>query len=405
MEKFIGFIGIAVLLGIGYAFSTNRKDINLRVIGSALALQFAIAIFVFKTGIGQTALHAATNGIENVLNYSNAGIGFIFGGLKSDNIGFSFAIHVLPVIIFVGALMSVLFHLGIMQLIMRGLGFVLRKVIGINAIESLSASMNIFVGQDSAPFAVRPYLATMPSSTLFLIMVTGMATIAGSILAGLIAMGIGAQNLIVASFMGAPGGILMAKLLVPSSKDEDLNLPETIKIENTKHANVIEAAAVGAAEGVQLAIIIGATLIAFISLIALLNGMVGGIGGLFGLENLTIQTIIGYIFAPIMFLIGIPWEDAVTAGSLFGEKVMVNEFVAYASMVGMDPGTLSPRATSIITIALCGFANFSSIAIVLGGVGTLAPSRRGELAKFGLRAVLAASLANLISAAIVGILL
>lgn len=405
MEKFIGFIGIAVLLGIGYAFSTNRKDINLRIIGSALALQFAIAIFVFKTGVGQTALEAATHGIEHILEYSDAGIGFVFGGLKSDNIGFTFAINVLPVIIFVGALMSVLFHLGIMQVLMRVLGFVLRKIIGINAIESLSASMNIFVGQDSAPFAVRPYLATVSPSTLFLIMVTGMATIAGSILFGLIQLGVDAQSLIVASFMGAPGGILMAKILVPSDKDETTTLPDTIKIEKVKHANVIEAAAVGAAEGVQLAIIIGATLIAFISLIALLNGAVGGVGGWFGYEDLTIQTIIGHIFSPIMYLIGIPWSDAVTTGGLFGEKIMVNEFVAYASMTSPDAIAISERSTKIITIALCGFANFSSIAIVLGGVGTLAPSRRGELAGFGLRAVLAASIANLISAAIVGILL
>ncbi|PHR60407.1 MAG: NupC/NupG family nucleoside CNT transporter [Robiginitomaculum sp.] len=405
MERFIGVIGIIVLMGIGYIFSTSRKDINPRIIGSALALQFVIALFVFKTGVGQNVLHAATKGIEHVLNYSNAGISFIFGDWATQNIPLNFAVRVLPIIIFVGALMSVLFHLGIMQIIMRGLGFVLKRIIGISAIESLAASMNIFVGQDSAPFAVRPYLKTMPSSTLFLIMVTGMATIAGSILAGLIGMGVGAQNLIVASFMGAPGGILMAKLLVPSDKNDTDITPETIKIEETKHANIIEAAAVGAAEGVQLAIIIGATLIAFVSLIALLNGIVGGVGGWFGHDELTLQLIVGTIFSPIMFLIGIPWQDAVTAGSLFGEKVIVNEFVAYSSLVQMGAGAMSERATAIITIALCGFANFSSIAIVLGGVGTLAPERRSELAAFGFRAVLAASLANLISAAIVGIML
>lgn len=405
MEKMIGFVGIAVLIGIGYLFSNNRKHISLRIIGSALALQFAIALFVFKTGVGESALHAATRGIEHVLEYSNAGIAFIFGDWATQNIPLNFAIRVLPVIIFVGALMSVLFHLGIMQIIMRVLGFVLRRVIGVNGVESLSASMNVFVGQDSAPFAVRPYLKDASSSTLFLIMVTGMATIAGSILAGLIGMGIGAQYLIVASFMGAPGGILMAKLIIPADKDEQDATPSAVKIETTKHANVIEAAAVGAAEGVQLAIIIGATLIAYISLIAMLNGIVGGVGGIFGFEGLTMQTIVGTIFSPIMFLIGIPWADAVTAGALFGDKVIVNEFIAYSSFIELGEGAMSDRASTIITIALCGFANFSSIAIVLGGVGTLVPERRAELASFGLRAVLAASLANLISAAIVGLML
>ncbi len=405
MERYIGILGIFVLLGIAYLCSTARKNINPRTIFSALALQFAIALFVFKTGVGQTTLHVMTNGIETVLGYSDDGIKFIFGHWDTDNLAFSFAIRVLPVIIFVGALMTVLFHLGVMQIIMRGLGFVLRKAIGINGVEALSASMNIFVGQDSAPFAVRPYLRTMPRSSLFLIMVTGMATIAGSILAGLIAMGVNAQDLIVASFMGAPGGILMAKMIIPSEKGAEDFGPDSVKIEKTKHANVIEAAAVGAGEGVQLAIIIGATLIAFISLIALLNGMVGGVGGWFGFEDLTIQAMLGEIFRPLMFVVGVPWHEANIAGALFGEKLILNEFIAYNSFLAMGEGTLSPRAISITTIALCGFANFSSIAIVLGGVGTLAPERRAELAGFGLRAVLAASLANLMSATLVGLLI
>jgi CNT family concentrative nucleoside transporter len=405
-EKFIGVIGIAVILAIGFLFSTNKKAVSPRTIFSALALQFVIALFVFKTKIGETVLLNLTTGIEHVLNYANSGIGFVFGGLQnSDSIGFTFAIWVLPVIIFVGALMTVLFHLGIMQMLMRAMGFVLRRVIGINGVEALAASMNIFVGQDSAPFAVRPYLATMPKSTLFMIMVTGMATIAGSILAGLIQMGVTPQYLIVASFMGAPGGILMAKLLVPTDPDEPEFGPDSIKIESAKHSNVIEAAAVGAAEGVQLAITIGAMLIAFISLIALLNGIIGGIGGWFGYGDLSFQIILGTIFRPLMWMIGVPWSEAGLSGSLFGEKLILNEFVAYSSMIGMGEGALSVRAETITTIALCGFANFSSIAIVLGGVGTLAPTRRSELAAFGLKAVLAASLANLLSAAMVGLLI
>ncbi|MCF6276117.1 MAG: NupC/NupG family nucleoside CNT transporter [Robiginitomaculum sp.] len=284
-------------------------------------------------------------------------------------------------------------------------GFVLRKTIGVNGIEAIAASMNIFVGQDSAPFAVRPYLDTMPKSTLFLIMVTGMATIAGSILAGLITMGVDAQSLIVASFMGAPGGILMAKMIMPSDPADADFSPDSIKIETTKHSNVIEAAAVGASEGAKLAITIGAMLIAFISLIALLNGMLGGIGGWFGFEGLTFQSILGWVFSPLMYIIGVPWAEAGISGTLFGEKLILNEFVAYASFMDMGEGALTPRAAIITTIALCGFANFSSIAIALGGIGTLAPKRRGELASFGLKAVLAASLANLLSAAIVGLML
>ena len=411
-EKLIGLIGIIVLLGIGYLFSTSRKQINFRIVGSALALQFAIALFVFKTGVGEGVLHGLTRGIETILGYSDAGIKFIFGQWDTGNLALSFAIRVLPVIIFVGALMSVLFHLGIMQIIMRGLGFVLRRVIGVSGVEALSASMNVFVGQDSAPFAVRPFLKDMPRSTLFMIMVTGMATIAGSILAGLIQMGVAGQDLIVASFMAAPGGILMAKLMVPGEKgDEDFG-PDSIAIENSRHSNVIEAAAVGATEGSKLAIIIGAMLIAFISLIAMMNGILGGIGewiyswshiGIF--HELTMQKILGVIFSPIMFLIGIPWSEAFTTGALFGEKLILNEFVAYTSFTQLGEGALSARASSIITIALCGFANFSSIAIVLGGVGTLAPERRAEIASFGLRAVLAASIANLLSAAIVGLMI
>lgn len=403
---YIGIVGIVALLGIGYIASSNKKAINPRTIFSALALQFAIALFVFKTKTGEATLLGLTNGIEHVLNYANSGIGFVFGGIQtSESIGFTFAVWVLPVIIFVGALMTVLFHLGIMQMVMRAFGFVLRRIIGVNGVEALAASMNIFVGQDSAPFAVRPYLATMPKSTLFLIMVTGMATIAGSILAGLIQMGVTAQYLVVASFMGAPAGILMAKLMMPTDPDEPEFGPDSVKIENTKHRNVIEAAAVGASEGVQLAITIGAMLIAFISLIALLNGIIGGIGGWFGYEDLSFQIILGWLFSPLMFLIGIPSSEVTMAGSLFGEKLILNEFVAYASMVGLGEGAMSVRAETITTIALCGFANFSSIAIVLGGVGTLAPERRGDLASFGLKAVLAASLANLLSAAMVGLLI
>jgi CNT family concentrative nucleoside transporter len=406
MERFIGFLGIMALLAIGYALSTDRKNVRARTILSALALQFTIALVVFKTSFGAHGLEAFTKWIENILGYSMKGIGFVFGDwAESGNVMLSFATQVLPVIIFVGALMSVLFHLGIMQLMTRALGFVLRKALGVNGVESLVASMNIFVGQDSAPFSVRPYLKTMPRSSLFLVMVTGMATIAGSILAGLFAMGVNPQYLIVASFMGAPGGIMMAKLLMPSDPDDTDDPNEKIDINVAKHSNVIEAAAMGASEGVQVAITIGAMLIAFISIIAMLNGMLGWFGGWFGHSEITFQSLLGIVFSPLMFLVGVPWNEAQTVGSLFGEKLILNEFVAYSTFVDGIKGTLSTKAEAIATISLCGFANFSSIAIALGGIGTLVPERRSELASFGLRAVLAASCANLISAAIVGILI
>ena len=406
MGQYIGILGIVALLGIGYAFSTSRKNIRPRTVLSALALQFFVALVVFKTKAGAHALEAFTKWIENILGYSMKGIGFIFGDwANSGNVMLSFATQVLPVIIFVGALMAVLFHLGIMQLMTRALGFVLRRALGVSGVESLVASMNIFVGQDSAPFAVRPYLKSMPKSSLFLVMVTGMATIAGSILAGLFAMGVNPQYLIVASFMGAPGGIMMAKILMPTDPDEPDDIEDKIELSVAKHSNVIEAAATGASEGVKVAITIGAMLIAFISLIAMLNGMLGWFGGWFGYGDITFQSLLGWLFSPLMFLVGVPWEESRTVGSLFGEKLILNEFVAYSTFVDGIKGTLSVKAEAIATIALCGFANFSSIAIALGGIGTLVPERRSELAGFGLRAVLAASIANLISAAIVGLLI
>ncbi len=406
MERFIALIGIFALLAIAYLFSTDRKNINPRTVIGALLLQFAIALFVFKTKIGALALEKTAFGVEHVLNYSMKGIGFIFGDWANNgNVMMSFATMVLPVIIFVGALMAVLFHLGIMQMVARGLGLLFQKALGVSGVEALVASMNIFVGQDSAPFAVRPYLEKMPKATLFLVMVTGMSTIAGSILAGLINMGIDAKYLIVAGFMGAPGGILMAKMIMPTRQEDKDKLSEKVIIEKSKHTNVIEAAAVGASEGVKLSITIGAMLIAFISLIALLNGILGGLGGLVGIDGLTFQKILGWVFSPVMWLVGVEWKEAGIAGGLFGEKLILNEFVAYSSFVEMGLDSVSERTRAITTIALCGFANFSSIAISLGGISALVPNRRAELASFGLQAVLAASLANLLSAGIVGIMI
>jgi len=403
-ESISGFFGVAVLLTLAFLLSTNRKDINPRVVVSALALQVGIAAMVLYVPAGRSVISSMSEGVNQLLTFASAGIDMVFGSLASDNVGFSFAVHILPVIIFFSALMSVLYHIGIMQLIVAGLGRFLKTVLGTGRIESLNAAANIFVGQTEAPLALKPYLPHISKPQLFAIMVSGLASVAGAVLAAYASMGISVEYLLAASFMSAPGGLLMAKIIMPDGKgkapDQDL-----IKIENerTKHTNVILAAAVGAQDGLKLALNIGAMLIAFVSLIALLNGILGGVGGSVGMDGLTVQSILGYIFSPLMYVLGIPLAEVQAAGAIVGEKLIVNEFVAFLSLTA-DMEAFSPRTQAILTFALCGFANLSSIAILLGGLGSLIPDRLGEIAKFGLRAVAAGSLSNLMSATIAGLL-
>jgi len=410
----MGLVGIAVLLLIAVLFSSNRKAINLRTIGGALLLQALIPAIVLMTSWGASALKGISNGVQSVIDSANVGISFLFGPLVSDKMfevfagnGFIFALKVLPVIIFFGALMSVLYHLNIMQWFIKVFGGGLQKLLGTSRTESMSAAANIFVGQTEAPLVVKPYLKSMTSSELFAIMAGGLASVAGAVLAGYASMGIGLDYLIAASFMAAPGGLLMAKILVPETEKTNDKLEIKIEEEQDEEeeaANLLDAAAIGASSGLSLAMNVGAMLIAFISLIALLNMMLGSIGGLFGYEEITMQMILGYLFSPIAYILGIPWSEALHAGSLLGQKLVINEFVAYVDFLA-NKDLFSEHSQAIITVALCGFANLSSIAILLGGLGVLAPNRRQEIARFGLKAVLAGTLSNFMSATMVGIFL
>ena len=412
MNILMGLVGMAVLMSIALLFSTNRKAINLRTIGGALALQTLIPAIVLLTPWGASALKSISNGVQAVIDSANAGIGFLFGPLVSDKMfelfagnGFIFALKVLPVIIFFASLMSVLYHLNIMQWVIKIFGGGLQKMLGTSRTESMSAAANIFVGQTEAPLVVKPYINTMTSSELFAIMAGGLASVAGAVLAGYASMGISLDYLIAASFMAAPGGLLMAKILVPETEKLDDKLEQSIaeeQEEEVEAANVLDAAAIGASSGLSLAMNVGAMLLAFIALIALLNMMLGGIGGLFGYGDITMQMILGYLFSPIAYILGIPWSEAVHAGSLLGQKLVINEFVAYVDFIA-NKELFSAHSQAIITVALCGFANLSSIAILLGGLGILAPSRRQEIARFGLKAVLAGTLSNFMSATLVGI--
>ena len=414
MHILIGLAGMAVLMGIALLFSTNRRAIKLRTIGGALALQAAVPAFVLLTDSGATVLKGVSDGVQTIIDSANAGISFLFGPLVSpkmfelfDGNGFIFALKVLPVIIFFASLMSVLYHLNIMQVIIKVFGGGLRKLLGTSRTESMSAAANIFVGQTEAPLVVKPYIKNMTSSELFAIMAGGLASVAGAVLAGYASMGISLNYLIAASFMAAPGGLLMAKILVPETEKPNEQLEAKIEEEQeqeTAAANVLDAAAIGASSGLTLAMNVGAMLLAFIALIALLNLMLGGIGGWFGHGDITMQMILGYLFAPVAYILGIPWTEAIHAGSLLGQKLVINEFVAYVDFVNSKE-LFSEHSKAILTVALCGFANLSSIAILLGGLGVLAPSRRQEIARFGLKAVLAGTLSNFMSATLVGIFL
>ncbi|WP_062269743.1 NupC/NupG family nucleoside CNT transporter [Endozoicomonas arenosclerae] len=411
----ISLVGIAVLLGIAILLSDNRKAIKLRTVGGAFAIQAGIGAFVLYFPAGQYVLEGITNGVNAIMEYASNGIGFLFGDLANFKLGFIFAVHVLSVIIFFASLVAVLYYLGIMQIVIKLFGGALRKVLGTSRTESLSAAANVFVGQTEAPLLVRPFISRMTQSELFAVMVGGLASVAGAVMVGYASMGVELKYLIAASFMAAPGGLLMAKIIKPETEtpNDDIDDIEEESADE-KPANVFDAAASGAANGLKLAAMIGAMLLAFISLIAMANGLLGWAGGWFGYPDLTIELILGYVFSPLAYVIGVPWSEALTAGSFLGQKVIVNEFVAFSSLANyIDPEAaakagvelLSDRSQAILTFALCGFANISSIAILLGGLGSMAPSRRHDIARFGLKAVVAGTLSNLMSATIAGLFL
>ena len=421
MQSIISLIGMCTLLLIAVLASKNRKAINIRTITAAFGLQVGIAAFVLYTKGGSQILDKVSQGVSSVIGYGQTGMDFLFGALVSNKMfevfgggGFIFALRVLPVIIFFSSLVAVLYHIGLMQIIIKVLGGGMQKLLGTSRTESMSATANIFVGQTEAPLVVRPYIAKMTESELFAVMCGGLASVAGSVLAGYASMGVKIEYLVAASFMAAPGGLLFAKLIVPETQKTN---DDQILVDNLedKPVNVIDAAAQGASSGVQLAINVGAMLLAFIALIALLNGILGGIGGLFGMPDLTMELILGKIFAPLAFLLGVPWGEAATAGGFIGQKIIANEFVAYANFApylsnvaenGLINGVaMSDHTKAIISFALCGFANLASVAILLGGLGAMAPNRRSDIARLGMRAVLAGTLSNLMSATIAGFFL
>ncbi|AIR60693.1 NupC/NupG family nucleoside CNT transporter [Cedecea neteri] len=423
MQILMGLVGMVALLLIAVLLSSNRKAINLRTVIGAWLIQIGIGALILYVPVGRKVLLAMSEGVANVIAYGNSGISFLFGGLVSDKMfevfgggGFIFALRVLPIIVFFSSLIAVLYYLGVMQLVIRILGGGLRKVLKTSRTESLSATANIFVGQTEAPLVVRPYIATMTRSELFAVMCGGLASVAGSVLAGYAQMGVPLEYLIAASFMAAPGGLLFAKIMLPETETpNDTPELESMKNDPDRPANVLDAAASGAASGMQLALNVGAMLLAFVALIALLNGMLSGIGGWFNYPQLSLELMLGWVFSPVAWLIGVPWSEATVAGSFIGQKLIINEFVAYlnfgaylkddAEVAAAGLQVLSGHTKAIISFALCGFANLSSIAILIGGLGSMAPNRRHDVAQLGMKAVAAGTLSNLMSATIAGLFL
>jgi CNT family concentrative nucleoside transporter len=396
----VSLIGVALMLLIAFALSSHRKSINWRTVGGAFAIQASVGALVLYFPPGKQFLLSLTSYVENIISYSQDGITFIFGPLGNKSLGFIFAFNVLPVIIFFSSLITVLYHLKIMNVIIRVIGGFLQYFLKTSRPESMSAAANIFVGQTEAPLVIKPYIPNLTRSELFAVMVGGLASIAGSVMAGYASMGVEIEYLLAASFMAAPGGLLMAKIIIPETEQVKNALTEKEEQDN-EYANIFDAAASGAANGLHLALNVGAMLLAFIGLIALLNGLIGWGGSFFGAEDISFQVILGYVFQPIAWTLGVPWEEANIAGSFIGQKMVVNEFVAYLDFLKYQD-QLSPITQAIVIFSLCGFANFSSIAILMGGIGAMAPTRRKEIAQLGVKTVLAATLANLMSAALAG---
>lgn len=446
MPPFVASIlGILAILGIAFLLSTGKKRIKLRVVGAAFALQAIMALLVLRTPWGVQAIQGLSNGVIALLDYSKVGITSVFGPMEGNPFANTFVIAALPVIVFFAAIVSILYHWGIMQRLVRWVGGAIGWITGISKVEALGSAANIFVGQSESPLVVRPYLAALTPSRLFTLMAVGMAGVAGTILAAYASF-IGEEAvpfLLAAAFMSAPGGILMAKIIMPddecdlardaaglagvdngeirlpdarisaegpaalveSGKPHEVEVAETFE-KGHRPANVIEAAAQGTQTGVKLAVAVGAMVMVFVALVALANGILGGIGGWFGYPDLSFQQMLGYVFAPVMYLIGIAdWNQAQVAGGLFGTKIVLNEFVAFIDLGAMTGNELTARSRAIITFALCGFANFSSIAIQMAVTGGLAPNQRPVIAKLGIRALAAGSLANLMSAALAGLFL
>ncbi len=393
-------IGILFIFAVAYLLSSNKKHIKWRTIIIGFLIQFGFALSVLKWSVGKYVLSKVALGVQSVIDYAQEGISFVFGSLAND--GSIFFVNVLCVIIFISAVVSILYYLGIMQFVIRVIGGALSRLLGTSQLETISSSANIFLGQTEAPLLIKPYVSKLTESELFAVMVGGLASVSGSILVGYSMLGIPIEYLISAVFMAAPAGLIIAKILCPETEhDKVQNEVEMIK---DNSANVVDAASKGAIDGLGLVLNIAAIILAFVAVIALINGLIGWIGGWFGVSDLSLQGILGWIFSPVAAIIGVPWGEAVTAGSLIGQKLILNEFVAFSNMAPLLP-ELSAKTTAIVTFALCGFANISSIAILIGGIGGMAPNRKADIARLGWKAVLGGTLANLLSATIAGLLL
>lgn len=403
MDRLVSLLGLAVMIGVAFALSENKKAIAWRTVVMGILLQVVFGLVILKTDLGRGVFDTIGKGFNAILGYTGEGAKFLFGGLAtpSESLGFIFATMVLPTIIFMSALMSVLYHMGIMQKVVELVAKVMMKVMRTSGAESLAAAANIFVGQTEAPLVIKPYVGKMTKSELMCLMTGGMATVAGGVLAAYVGFGIDAGHLLAASVMSAPAALVCAKLMVPEL--EQSATAGVVKIDLPPVAtNVIDAAATGASDGLKLAVNVAAMLLAFIALIAMLNGILSALGGLIGYPHLTFEFIMGYVNAPIAWLLGVPWEDCLTVGSILGKKLVLNEFVGYLDLVKAK-ATLNERSTILATYALCGFSNFSSIAIQLGGIGTMAPEKRSVLAAYGLKSMIAGTLACYMTACIAGL--
>ena len=393
-------IGIIFVFLVAFLISNNKKKINWKTVIIGFLIQFIFAFAALKWSVGKYILSRISLGVQSVIDYAKEGISFIFGSLSND--GSIFAVNVLGVIIFISALVSVLYYLGVMQFVIKLIGGGLSKLLGTSKLETISSAANIFLGQTEAPLLIKPYVEKLTESELFTVMVGGLASVSGSILVGYSLLGIPIEYLVSASFMSAPAGLIISKIIIPEIKEAKVN--EEIEMVKDDSANVVDAASKGALDGLGLVLNIAAILLAFVALIALVNGVIGMVGGWFGITNLSLQSILGYIFAPVAVIIGVPMKEAVVAGSLIGQKIILNEFVAFTSLSEIM-STLSAKTIAVVTFSLCGFANISSIAILIGGIGGMAPSRKHDIARLGWKAVLGGTLANLLSATIAGLLL
>ncbi|MCU8106870.1 NupC/NupG family nucleoside CNT transporter [Shewanella sp. SM101] len=399
----IAILGMISILFFAWLLSVNRKNIPYRTVILALGLQIIFALLVLYVPAGKAVLQSVTAGVSSVIAYGNEGIGFLFGDLATGKVGFVFAINVLGIIIFFSALISALYHIGLMPKVINIIGGGLQRLLGTGRAESLSATANIFVGMIEAPLVIKPYLKHMSDSQFFAVMSCGLASVAGGTLVGYAALGVDLNYLIAAAFMSAPAGLLMAKILMPPSDNDKNSADEITSVELPRATNVVEALADGAMSGMRISVEIGATLLAFVSVIALLNGMLGAVGEWFGYQ-LSFEFLLGYLFAPMAWLLGIPWHEAITAGSLIGQKIVVNEFVAFIQLMKVED-QLSAHSQAVVTFALCGFANISTMAILIGGLGSMVPERREFIARNGFRAIAAGVFANLMSAAIASVIL